>query len=79
MGDTAYTILELGLHANGEQATLITTGRLDAVLHEPPPERTKRTNAASPCCRQTPPFLGIGLTGPTTRLAESRLGLVWSR
>jgi hypothetical protein len=43
MGDTAYTILELGLHANAEQVTLITTGRLDAVLHEPPPERTKHT------------------------------------
>lgn len=43
MGDTAYTILELGLHANTEQVTLITTGRLDAVLHEPPPERTRHT------------------------------------
>jgi hypothetical protein len=43
MGDTAYTILELGLHANAEHVTLITTGRLDAVLHEPPPERTKHT------------------------------------
>jgi hypothetical protein len=43
MGDTAYTILELGLHANTRAVTLITTGRLDAVLHEPPPERTKHT------------------------------------
>src|SRR5947207_3655287 len=43
MGDTAYTILELGLHANTQQVTLVTTGRLDAVLHEPPPERTKHT------------------------------------
>jgi len=43
MGDTAYTILELGLHANTQQVTLITTGRLDAVLHEPPPERTEHT------------------------------------
>ena len=43
MGDTAYTILELGLHANAQQVSLITTGRLDAVLHEPPPERTKHT------------------------------------
>ncbi len=43
MGDTAYSVLELGLHANDQQVTLITTGRLDAVLHEPPPERTKHT------------------------------------
>jgi hypothetical protein len=43
MGDTAYTILELGLHATNQQVTLITTGRLDAVLHEPPPERTQHT------------------------------------
>src|SRR5215469_2632980 len=43
MGDTAYSILELGLHAKAQQVTLITTGRLDAVLHEPPPERTQHT------------------------------------
>lgn len=43
MGDTAYTILELGLHAKAQQVTLITTGRLDAVLHEPAPERTQDT------------------------------------
>lgn len=43
MGDTAYSVLELGLHANTQQVTLITTGRLDAVLHEPPPERTPHT------------------------------------
>jgi hypothetical protein len=41
MGDTAYSVLELGLQA--QQMTLVTTGRLDAVLHEPPPERTKHT------------------------------------
>ena len=43
MGDTAYSILELGLHAQAQQVTLVTTGRLDAVLHEPPPERTQHT------------------------------------
>jgi hypothetical protein len=43
MGDTAYSVLELGLHANAQQVTLVTTGRLDAVLHEPPPERTRHT------------------------------------
>jgi hypothetical protein len=43
MGDTAYTVLELGLHAQAQQVTMITTGRLDAVLHEPLPERTQYT------------------------------------
>ena len=31
MSDTAYSILELGLHANAQQVTLVTTVRLDAV------------------------------------------------
>src|SRR5216683_4837499 len=48
MGDTAYSVLELGLHANAQQVTLVTTGRLDAVLHEPPPERTRHT-IGRPC------------------------------
>jgi DDE superfamily endonuclease len=43
MGDTAYSVLELGLHAKAQHVTLITTGRLDAVLHEPPPERSRHT------------------------------------
>ncbi len=43
MGDTAYSVLELGLHANQQQVTLVTPGRLDAVLHEPPAERTQHT------------------------------------
>ena len=43
MGDTADSVLELGLHANHQQLILSTTGRLDAVLHEPPPERTQHT------------------------------------
>ena len=43
MGDTAYSVLELGLHAQQQRVTLVTTGRLDAVLHEPPPQRTSHT------------------------------------
>jgi hypothetical protein len=43
MGDTAYTVLELGLHAKAQHVTLVTTGRLDAVLHAPPPQRTRHT------------------------------------
>jgi hypothetical protein len=30
MGDTAYRVLELGLHAKDQQITLITPARLDA-------------------------------------------------
>jgi hypothetical protein len=43
MGETASTVLELGLHAQHQQGKLITTGRFDAVLPEPPPERTQQT------------------------------------
>lgn len=43
MGDTAYSVVELGLHAQAMRVTLVTTGHLDAVLHEPPPERTAHT------------------------------------
>jgi hypothetical protein len=43
MGDTPYSILELGWQANQQQVTLITTRRLDAALYEPPPERTQHT------------------------------------
>jgi hypothetical protein len=44
MGDTASRVLELGLHANTQQVTLFTTGLLDAVLHDPPPERQPTHN-----------------------------------
>jgi hypothetical protein len=43
MGDTAYTVVELGVHAQKKQVTLVMTGHLDAVLHAPPPERTAHT------------------------------------
>jgi hypothetical protein len=43
MGDTAYSVLELGLHAKDLKVTLITPARLDSVLHAPPPERSQHT------------------------------------
>jgi hypothetical protein len=43
MGDTAYSVVELGLHAQARRVTLVPSGHLDAVLHEPPPERTTHT------------------------------------
>jgi hypothetical protein len=79
MGDTAYSVLELGLHANAQQVTLIMTGRMDAVLHEPPPERTQHTHAAPQGSRPTSSFPGTRLTGPRNRLAGAHPGLVWRR
>ena len=43
MGDTAYTVLEPELQAQAQRVTPMTTGRLDAVLHASPPERTEHT------------------------------------
>jgi hypothetical protein len=43
LGDTSYSILELGLHAQAQQVTLITPFHLDAVLHDPPPARDAHT------------------------------------
>lgn len=66
MGDTAYTVLELGLHAKAKQVTLITTGRLDAVLHEPPPKRTKDTIGRPRVIGQRLPALETVLQNPET-------------
>jgi hypothetical protein len=43
MGDTAYNVLELGLHTKAQQVTHLTTDQLDDVLHGPSPERTRHT------------------------------------
>src|SRR5437588_10779065 len=44
IGDTAYSILELGLHCVSHQVTLIAPFRLDSVIHQPPEARTKQPN-----------------------------------
>jgi DDE superfamily endonuclease len=66
MGDTAYSVLELGLHANTQQVTLVTTGRLDAVLHEPPPQRTRHTIGRPRVVGQRLPSLEQVLQDPET-------------
>ncbi len=66
LGDTAYSVLELGLHANAQQITLITTGRLDAVLHELPPERTQHTIGRPRVVGQRLPALEQVLQAPET-------------
>ncbi len=75
MGDTAYSILELGLHAQHQQVTLITTGRLDAVLHEPPPERTRHTIGRPRVVGQRLPSLEQVLEDPQT--VWQKLTLDW--
>ena len=75
MGDTACSILELGLHANHHQVTLVTTGRLDAVLHEPPPERTTHTIGRPRVVGQRLPSLEQVLQNPET--VWQKLTLDW--
>jgi hypothetical protein len=66
MGDTAYTVLELGVHAQAKHVTLVTTGRMDAVLHLPPPERTERTMGRPRVVGQRLPALECVLLDPNT-------------
>jgi DDE superfamily endonuclease len=75
MGDTAYTVLELGLHAQAQRVALITTGRLDAVLHEPPPQRTQHTIGRPRLVGQRLPALDQALQDPQTHWQQ--LTLEW--
>lgn len=75
LGDTAYSILELGLHAAHQRVTLITTGRLDAVLHEPPPERSQHTMGRPRVVGGRLPSLEQVLQDPQT--VWQRLTLDW--
>jgi hypothetical protein len=43
LGDTAYSILELGVDCQKQQVTLITPFRLDSAIHEVPSERDVHT------------------------------------
>lgn len=79
MGDTAYTVLELGLFAQAQRVALITTGRLDAVLHEPPPQRTQHTIGRPRVVGQRLPALEQILQDPQTQLSAAHLGVVWLR
>jgi hypothetical protein len=79
MGDTAYSGLELGLHAQQQRVTLVTTGRLDAVLHEPPPQRTSHTIGRPRVVGKRLPALEQVLQDARTRLPEAHPGLVGRR
>jgi hypothetical protein len=66
MGDTASSVLELGLHAQKQRVTLVTTGRLDAVRHSPPPQRTSHTIGRPRVVGQRLPALEQVLQDPET-------------
>jgi len=66
MGETASSVLERGWHAQAQHVTLITTGRLDAVLHEPPPERTQQTSGRPRVVGQRVPVLEAVLQDAAT-------------
>jgi hypothetical protein len=76
MGDTAYTVLERGLHAQATHVTLVTTGRVDAVLHEPAPERPQNTIGRPRVTGRRVPALDHVLQNPETVWQE--LTVHWS-
>jgi DDE superfamily endonuclease len=75
LGDTAYSILELGLHCQEQQVTLITPFHLDAVLHDPPPERDTHTIGRPRVVGLRLPSLEAVLVDPNT--TWQRLTLDW--
>jgi len=66
MGDTAYSILELGLHCVAQQMTLIAPFRLDSVIHHPPEVRTKHTIGRPRVVGKRMPSLETVLHDPKT-------------
>jgi hypothetical protein len=75
LGDTAYSILELGLLCQEQQVTLITPFHLDAARHEPPPTRDAHTIGRPRVVGQRLPSLEEVLSDPTT--TWQRLTLDW--
>src|SRR5260221_3402577 len=65
-GDTSYSILELGRHAQAQQVTLITSFHLDAALHDPPPARDAHTIGRPRVVGQRLPSLDVVLVDPKT-------------
>ncbi len=63
------------MHAQRQQVTLITTGRLDAVLREPPPQRTRHTIGRPRVVGQRLPSLEPVLQDPET--VWQKLTLDW--
>jgi hypothetical protein len=66
LGDTAYSILELGLECQEHQVNLLTPFHLDAVLHELPPERNGHTIGRPRVVGSRLPSLEQTLADPST-------------
>ncbi len=75
LGDTAYSILELGLHCAAHHVTLIAPFRLDSVIHQLPPERTEHTSGRPRVVGERLPSLEQVLHDPKT--AWQRITLDW--
>lgn len=75
LGDQAYSILELGLHAVRQQVTLIAPFRLDSVLHQPAPRRAPHTRGRPRVVGPRLPSLEHVLADPET--VWERLVLDW--
>jgi hypothetical protein len=75
LGDTAYSILELGLHCAAHHVTLIAPFRLDSVIHQIPPKRTEHTIGRPRVVGERLPSLEQVLHDPTTKW--QRLTLDW--
>ncbi len=74
LGDTAYSCLDLGVHASRCGVTLLTPARLDSVLHAPPPPPEQRRKGGKPQVVGTRlPSLETVLADPTTRWHRSQL------
>src|SRR5258708_2183574 len=75
LGDTAYSILELGLTCQEQQVSLLTPFHLDAVLHALPPERDAHTIGRPRVVGSRLPSLEQILADPNT--TWQRLTLEW--
>jgi hypothetical protein len=75
MGDLAYSILELGLHCAKPQVTLIAPFRLDSVIHQPPPLRSKHARGRPQASGKRLPSVEHSLHDPTT--VWQRLTVDW--
>lgn len=67
LGDTAYSILELGGHCQKLQVPLITPFRMDSVIHEAPPERDAHTIGRPRVVGPRLPSLEMVLSDPNTQ------------
>src|SRR5512135_947924 len=75
IGDTAYSILELGLYCVAQQVTLIAPFRLDSVIHQPAEVRTKHTIGRPRVVGKRLPSLETVLHDPKT--AWQRITVDW--